>query len=235
MSFCAGLNHHQMEPTWGGKSDSAGSLRANCAHALVGCDGLGNQDLLTLLLTPLVDKDKSVRVEAVRALAQLGESAVPLLRLRALLPGEDSEEMSAACFGALLAIEQETAVPFVAGFLDAEDECAAEAAFALAETHSRGHLPRFLSSEKGGTGPDPWFASVLLSAIALTRIPEAINYLIVLIESDTREAPSAIEALGRIAPSAELRARVEQAIEQADGPRLREAFRQHLPEPPTHE
>ncbi len=102
--FLRGLRHHQMEPTWGGRSDSAGTLRATCAHALVACNGLDNQELLILLLDPLVDKDKSVRVEAVRALAQLGEMAVAVLRLRALIPGEDPEVLG-QCFTALLAIE----------------------------------------------------------------------------------------------------------------------------------
>ncbi len=69
--FLRGLFHHQMEPVWGGRSDSAGALRANCPHALLGCDGLIAQDILLLLLDLLADHDKSVRVEAVRALAQL--------------------------------------------------------------------------------------------------------------------------------------------------------------------
>jgi hypothetical protein len=64
--FLRGLRHHQMEPTWGGRSDSAGTLRAHCAHALIACNGLDNQELLILLLDVLVDVDKSVRVEAAR-------------------------------------------------------------------------------------------------------------------------------------------------------------------------
>jgi hypothetical protein len=133
--FLRGLRHNQMEPTWGGRSDSAGTVRANCALALVGCDGLDNQQLLVLLLDPLVDPDKSVRVEGVRALAQLGEAAVPVLRLRALIPGEDPEVLG-QCFSALLGLEREDAILFVAGFLEAGDDAAGEAAFALAETHT---------------------------------------------------------------------------------------------------
>jgi len=78
-------------------------------------------------------------------------------------------------------------------------------------------------------GADTWFTGVLLSAIALTRLPEALDYLLATIARDAREAPAAIEAIGRTAPNAELRARVEQAVEKADSPRLRQAFRQHLP------
>jgi HEAT repeat protein len=224
--FLRGLRHHQLEPVWGGKSDTAGSLRANCAHALIACDGLDSQQLLILLIEPLVDKDKSVRVEAVRALSQLGDVAVPILRLRALIGGEDPEVL-AVCFSALLAIEHDEAIPFVAAMLDAGDDAAAEAAFALAETRSPLALAALLNRHKGVV--EPWFAGVLLSAIALTRLPEASDFLIAMIEAEDGEAPAAIEALGRIAPTPELRARIEDAVRETGSPRLEQALREHLP------
>ena len=223
--FLRGLRHHQMEPTWGGRSDSAGTLRANCALALIGCDGLANQDLLVLLLDPLVDQDKAVRVEAVRALAQLGEAAVPVLRLRGLIAGEDAEVLG-QCFTALLAIERDAAIPFVAGFLDAGDDPAGEAAFALAETRSPVALAALLKRQKEFA--DEWFSGVLLSTIALTRLPEAVDFLIGLIEREEREAARAIEALGRAATSDELRARLERAVETTGSPKLLKALREQL-------
>ena len=223
--FLRGLRHHQMEPTWGGRSDSAGTLRANCALALIGCDGLANQDLLVLLLDPLVDQDKAVRVEAVRALAQLGEAAVPVLRLRGLIAGEDAEVLG-QCFTALLAIERDAAIPFVAGFLDAGDDPAGEAAFALAETRSPVALAALLKRQKEFA--DEWFSGVLLSTIALTRLPEAVDFLIGLIEREERDAPRAIEALGRAATSDELRARLERAVETTRSPKLLKALREQL-------
>jgi hypothetical protein len=224
--FLRGLRHHQMEPVWGGKSDTAGTLRANCAHALIGCDGVDNQQLLVFLLDPLVDSDKSVRVEAVRALAQLGEVAVPVLRLRALIPGEEPEVL-ATTFSALLAIERDNAILFVAGFLEAGDDPAGEAAFALAETRNPLALAALLQRQKNVA--DPWFAGVLLSAIALTRLPEAMDFLIGMIEREEREAPVVIEALGRIEPSAELRTRMEQAVEGTGSQRLQKALGENLP------
>jgi hypothetical protein len=220
--FLRGLRHHQMEPTWGGRSDSAGTLRATCAHALVACNGLDNQELLILLLDPLVDKDKSVRVEAVRALAQLGEMAVAVLRLRALIPGEDPEVLGQS-FTALLAIERDAAIPFVAGFLEAGDDPAAEAAFALAEIRNPVALAVLLARQKDSA--DPWFAGVLLSAIALTRLPEAIDFLLGMIEREEREAPAAIEALSRVANGEELQARLERAAGATGSERLEKALR----------
>ncbi len=213
--FLRGLHHHQMEPVWGGRSDSAGTLRANCAHALMGCEGLIAQDVLLLLVDLLADADKAVRVEAVRAIAQLDELALPVLRLRALIPGEEPEVLS-VCFSALLAIDRDASIEFVARFLENGDNAAAEAAFALAETHEPAALAVLLNLRQHPTqaAGEPWFAGVLLSAVALTRLPQAINYLIGLIESDDRDAPSAIEALGKLSPGMELRSRIEQAIEE---------------------
>ena len=223
--FLRGLRHHQMEPTWGGRSDSAGTLRANCAHALVGCDGLDNQQLLVILLDPLVDEDKSVRLETVRAIAQLGEIAVPVLRLRALIRGEEPEVLG-QCFSALLAMERDVAIPVVAGFLEPGDDSSGEAAFALAETRRPAALAALLRRHEDSA--DEWFSGVLLSAIALTRLPEAIDFLIRMIEREEREAPRAIEALSRAAMNDELRSRLMNAVESTGSPRLLKAIDEHL-------
>ncbi|WP_058185347.1 HEAT repeat domain-containing protein [Terracidiphilus gabretensis] len=224
--FLRGLTFHQYEPVWGGRSDTAGTLRGNCALALVTCEGLITPDLLVLLLEPLTDADKSVRVEAVRALAALGEPAVPVLRLRALVPGEEPEEMLAVCFQALLGIEREDAIPFVGRFLESEDDSASEAAFALAETHLPAALETLIRSQK--KGHDPWFMGVLLSAIALTRLPEGVDFLIGFIEREEREAEAAIEALVQLGPNDELRSRIAKAVEDTGSPRLKKAFETHV-------
>jgi hypothetical protein len=220
--FLRGLNHHQMEPVWGGRSDTAGTLRGNCAHGLMGCEGLVTQDVLVLLVDLLADEDKAVRVEAVRAIAQLDDMAVPVLRLRALIPGEEPEVL-AVCFSALLAIDRDAAIPFVARSLAKGGDGAGEAAFALAETHHPAALEALMAARRQ-PGNDPWFAGVLLSAIALTRLPQAINSLIGLIEAEDHEAPRVIEALLKSSPGAELRARIEQAVEGTGSARLRKAF-----------
>jgi hypothetical protein len=224
--YLRGLTFHQWEPVWGGRSDTAGTLRGNCALALVTCEGLITPDLLVLLLDPLTDVDKSVRVEAVRALAALGEPAVPVLRLRMLVPGPESEEVQAMCFQALLAIEREDAVSFVARFLEVGDDSAAEAAFALAGTHLPAALEVLVQNQKSVS--DPWMMGVLLSAIALTRLPQGMDFLIGLIEQEAREAETAIEAMAQLEPNNELRARIAKAVDDAGSPRLKKAFERHV-------
>jgi len=227
-AYLRGLRHHQMEGSYGGLSDTAGALRGACTHALVDCPGLSDADLLGLLLEPLTDADKTVRMEAARAIGQVGGvSAALLLRLRALL-AKDEPEVLGAVYSALLAVEGARAVALVAAALKDGDDLAGEAAFALAEMRAPEALAALTARLRAGA--DGWFGGVLLSAIALTRLPEAIDFLVALIARDAREAPAAIEAIGRTAPNAELRARVEKAVEQAGSPRLQQAFRQHFPE-----
>jgi len=234
-TYLRGLRHHQMEPSFGPPVDSAAALRGTCAHALVDCPGISDADLLTLLLEPLTDDDKAVRMDAARAIANVGGiSAALLLRYRAMLTplfrGLEDPEVLGAVYSALLSLEGPAAIPLVVAFLEDADDLAAEAAFALADLRSEESLAPLIARHRAGVS-DPWFAGVLLSAIALTRLPQAADYLIALIESDAREAPQAIEAIGRSAPTSEQRARVQQAVEQADSHRLRKAFLQHLPPP----
>jgi len=237
-TYLRGMKHHQDEPVWNGSSDTAGALRGTCTHALVDCPGISDAELLTALLEPMTDADKTVRVEAARAIGQVGgPSAALILRLRALLGpalrDQDEPEVLGAVYSALLSIEGARAIPLVSSYLEEGDDLAAEAAFALANVRASEALAALTERLRAGT--DTWFGSVLFSAIALTRLPEAVDFLIGLIARDAREAPAAIEAIGRIAPSAELRSRVQQAVEQAGSQRLQQAFRQHLPAQPERE
>jgi hypothetical protein len=98
-AYLRGMRHHQMEASWGPPVDTAGTLRATCAHALVDCPAMSDADLLTALLEPLTDTDKTVRMEGARAIAQVGGvSAALLLRLRALLAPQLETKLSRRCW-----------------------------------------------------------------------------------------------------------------------------------------
>jgi HEAT repeat protein len=225
--YLRGLRHHQMEGVWGGQSDTAGTLRGTCAHALVDCPGISDHELLATLLELFIDKDKSVRVETARAIGNVGgPSAVLLLRLRVLLGNEPEPEVLGACFSALLDLEAKRAIPLVAKYLEEGDDVSAEAAFAL----SAMRVPEALAvlTARRDSFADDWFDGVLLSSIALSRLPEGLDYLIGMIERDERRAAAAIEAIRRSGPSEETRARVERAVRGAANPRLEMAMREHL-------
>ena len=218
--FVRGMRHIQMEPVWGGRSDTAGTLRATCALALVQCRSLPEPDLLAHLLDLLADKDKAVRVEAARAIEQVGSpSASLLLRLRATL-GNDEPEVLGACYSGVLQIEGVQAIAWVSRFLVSADDSAAEAALAIAATHS---LEGFEALRKYlNTASDPWFRSVLLSAISLTRQDPANKFLLDLVRTESLDAERAIEAIVRSAPNQEIMHHLEDIV--ADNSRLARAL-----------
>ncbi len=218
--FLRGMRHIQMEPVWGGQSDTAGTLRATCALALVQCRSLSEKTLLEHLVELLADSDKAVRVEVARAIEQIGSpSASVLLRLRAVL-GSDEPEVLGACYGGVLRIEGGRAIPWAARFLASADDNAAEAALALAGTH----LPEAFEAlrEAFANGHDPWWRSVLLSAIALTRQDAALEFLLELVRKDGLDAEPAIEAVLRSMPSPAALERLKELV--TSNPRLKKVF-----------
>jgi len=235
--FLRGMKHIQPEPSYGATSDSAGTLRATCALALVQCRSLAEANLLAHLVDLLADKDKVVRVEVVRAIEQVGSSSSALLlRLRAVLgsnpnsrnPLQDSDEepeVLGACYSGILRIEGPSAIPWIARFLSDSDDAAAEATLAIAGTHSPQAfevLREHLAKES-----DPWFCSVLLSAIALTRQDAALEFLLDQVRQESRQAEPAIEAILRSAPSEEIKSRLEKLV--SANQRLTRAFQKSLP------
>ena len=221
--FLRGMRHIQNEPVWGGQADTAGTLRSTCAHALVGCRGLPERELLAHLIELFGDKDKSVRAEAARAVESIGsQSAALLLRLRATLSA-DEPEILGACFSGVLAIEGTAAIAWAKGFMAAGDDVAAEAALAIAGTRSPEAFDALRDRFHGAR--DAWFRSVLLSAIALTRQQPACDFLFELVRTASGHAEAAIEALLRSAPPAEITEQLEQLVSQ--NPRLARTFATH--------
>jgi HEAT repeat protein len=217
--FLRGMHHIQLEPVWGGRSDTAGTLRATCALALVQCRSVTETDLLAHLIELLADKDKAVRTEVVRAIEQVGSPAASLLlRLRAVL-GADEPEILGACYGGILRIEGVRAIPWVSRFLRSADDSAAEAALALAGTHSPEGLQAL--RECFGEAKEPWWRSVLLSAIALTRQDAALEFLFDLVRTESLDAEGAIKAILRSGPSDETVQALDKLV--ANNPRLARA------------
>ena len=195
--FLRGTRHIQLEPVWGGSSDTAGTLRGACALALVQCRELSSHRVLTHLTPLLADKELSVRVNAVRAIEQVGtDSAALLLRLRAEL-ASDEPELLGACYSGVLALEGAGSIPWAAQFLAPQDDAAAEAAMAIAQTHTPAAFELLRSTFLKAL--DPWFRTALLSAVALTRQQAATDWLLKLIEKDGQDAAEAHAALCRSA------------------------------------
>ena len=69
---------------------------------------------------------------------------------------------------------------------------------------------------------DPWLRSVLLSAIAMTRQDEALEFLLELVRTESLNAEAAIEAVLRSMPSSEIIQRLERCV--VGNPRLAHAL-----------
>jgi hypothetical protein len=130
--FVRGSRHIQMEPVWGGAEDSAPHLRGNCFLALVQCSDLPRFNVFGYLVDAMSDSADPVRVEAVRAIHQLGgDEAVLLLRLKARV-GDSRPLIIGHVFDALLDLERERAVTFVSEYMKEHNvELRDEAALAL--------------------------------------------------------------------------------------------------------
>ena len=200
--FLSGLRHHQHEPNWGGTTDTAGALRGTCALALVQCRDLASPILLRHLTPLFADEDLPVRVNAARAIEQVGSDAAALiLRLRAEL-GSDEPELLAACIGGVLRLDGAPALPWVAAFLTRADDLSTEAAFVLAEHRSPEAVAHLRQAH--ASAHNRGLRTTLLAAIASTRLPEATTFLLQLIASHSPEAQAAAKALCDAGPTPEL-------------------------------
>jgi HEAT repeat protein len=228
--FLCGMHHIQLEAVWGGRSDTAGPLRATCALALVQCRRLTNDELLAHLIDLFADKDKTVRAEVARAVEQVGSPpASLLLRLRATL-AHDEPEVLGACYSGILRLEGVSAIPWVSHFLITGDDAAGEAALAIAGTRSPEAFDALRKTLD--TASDPWFRSVLLSAIALTRQDAAMDFLLDLVKSESLDAEHAIEAVMRSMPSQEVVRCLESLVK--GNPRLASAFATQRSDHPSY-
>ena len=79
--------------------------------------------------------------------------------------------------------------------------------------------------ERFAEAKDPWWRSVLLSAIALTRADAAMEFLLDLVRTESLDAEAAIEATLRAAPSDEMVSALESLVR--DNPRLSNVFAAH--------
>jgi HEAT repeat protein len=174
--FLRGSRHVQMEPVWGGQADTAGTLRGICLLALVGCTDLKREEILRYLVNALTEAAAPVRVDAARALAQMGgEESALLLRLKARM-GDSEPSVTGQALESLLALERKEALPFVAGFLSPTGgEIAEEAALALGASRMAAAVE--LLREVWGRTRHPEFRPVLLRALCISRDEQALAFL----------------------------------------------------------
>ncbi len=216
-----GIHHMQMEGVWGGSSDTAAELRGLCAFGLVRCN---YRDVMIELGDLIMDPEPSCRIMAARAIAYSeNDAGLPLLRMK-VLAGDKSADVSGECFVAMLRLSPRKSVEFVARYVDSDDDDLKQLAI-LSLGESR--LPAALNAltehfRRAITGDE---RKPLILAIALTRLPASVDFLIQVIAEEHRQLGiEAIDAMKMYRTDATIRARIEATIEKRGEPELRRAF-----------
>jgi len=196
--FLRGARHVQMEPVWGGQEDTAGTLRGICLLALVACADLKREEILRHLVNGLTEAGPTVRVDAARAIAQMGgEEAALLLRLKARM-GDREASVTGQALEGLLAVERKEALGFVAEFLSpAGGEIAEEAALALGASRMAAAVE--LLRDAWSRSRHPEFRGVVLRGLCISRDEQALGFLEELVkngrEQDAADARAALSLL----------------------------------------
>jgi HEAT repeat protein len=230
--YIRGIRHIQLEPVWGGTSDTAANLRGACALALAGC-ALDRITILTHLVDLLADPEKPVRIDAARAIDQVSgfESAL-LLRLKALT-GDEESGVTGQCLASLLDMSPVDYIPFAARFLDSKDsDVQLEAIGALGECNHPDAVE--LLKQTWTNARDPEKRRAILLSLSASRQPAAMEFLVSVVE-DARpeEASTALTALGAGRFREDVRARVTRVVERRR--ELKAVFEKNWPRMDTNE
>jgi hypothetical protein len=225
LPYLKGLRHVQLEGSYGPPVDEAAKLRALSAQGLLRTP---YSEALAEVTSLLVDPEPAARAGAIRALsANGGETGLLLLRLK-VLTGDPELAVLAECFCALLSSGGDRSVAFVARYIDAADEAIAESAI-LALGESR--LPAAFSvlKEKWGRTAAASVRVFLLAALAASRLDEAVDFLIGVIETASHAtARDALEALSIYRHNPRIAQAVQQAVHARNEKLLTDAFTQNF-------
>jgi HEAT repeat protein len=229
-AYLRGLTHVQLEPAWGGRADTAASLRGTCALALSQCP-LDDLEILNHLADTLADPDRGVRVDGARAIEQLNrpEGAI-LLRLKLLLGDADSVVMG-QCFESMLSLAPDGGLGFVARFLQSPNpDVQFEAASVLAQCRD----PRALAILHE-FWQDPLRSLDVRQAILInlgaSALPEAVDFLLdVMAREPVPLATLALEALSNSRLRTDARPRLATIVSARDSAALTTAFNERFPD-----
>jgi HEAT repeat protein len=193
--FARGLRFIQMEPSFGGREDSAQTLRGACALALVACPLPRFEILLHLVDALAADAAKPVRIDAARAIAQVpGVDSILLLRFKALA-GDKDAEVTGQCFVSLLDLAPSEYIPFVANFIHGADaDVRLEAVAALGECHDAQAATALIAHYQ--TNFNDEVKRAILLSLGASRQPAAAEFLVsVIAAARQNDALTAIQAL----------------------------------------
>jgi HEAT repeat protein len=207
--YLAGMRHVQMEPGWGGSSDTAVELRAVCAMGLASTT---YPNKLRQLVNLLVDPEWQARSGAVRAIAAVGSDTASLLLRFKALTGDKEPDVLADCFSGLLAVEGAEAVPLVTSFAEARHQEVREAAILALGASRRSDAIDWLIERFEGVAHLETRQCILLS-LATSRTEAAIEFLLGVIRRGSAQTSAmAVSAMDVNRADRRIQEEVEKAL-----------------------
>lgn len=207
--YLAGMRHVQMEPGWGGSSDTAVELRSVCAMGLASTT---YPNKLRELVDLLVDPEWQARAGAVRAIAAVGSDTASLLLRFKALTGDKEPDVLADCFSGLLAVEGAEAVPLVTSFAGERNQEVREAAILALGASRRSDAIDWLK-ERFESVADPETRQCILLSLATSRTEAAIGFLLSVIrDGSVRTSAMAVSAMEVNRTDRRIQEEVEKAV-----------------------
>ena len=216
----------QNEPVFGGSEDTAVELR--CV-GLAGLARIEGSAALPRFIDAMIDPARDVRAASAQAMGCIGsEAAGMVLRLKARL-GDREPEVFSECLSGLLMVDPRANLPLVAEYLvpSSEDRCEA-AAMAMGKSR----IPEALDllKECWPRCPSMGLRQRVLLAIAMMRLPAAIDHLLEVVGSDSeKDAAAALGALKIHSYDPKLRDRLEAIVHESGSRTLRAIFDRDFP------
>ncbi|HEX4123862.1 MAG TPA: HEAT repeat domain-containing protein [Tepidisphaeraceae bacterium] len=208
--FLAGVRWVQMEPAYGGSTDTAAELRGICAMGLV---RVGYPRVMEILVDLLADPSEQTRIMAVRALAYANQDAGALLLRLKILTGDPDERVIAEAIAAVGQIGGIKALEFLRRLMQDGPGTAAfsAAAMAVGDLHHADALEALLTVWRESMLRET--REALLLPIALCRLPAAIDFLLTVIaENPEPLARGSVEALAIFRHDPQLKSKIAAAV-----------------------
>ncbi|MBV8847246.1 MAG: HEAT repeat domain-containing protein [Bryobacterales bacterium] len=229
--FLKGIDHIQLEPVYGGKADSAATLRGACALALIDCR-MDDLLILSRLADRLADPETPVRLDAALAIGQFGrDEGALLLRLKALL-GDREPEVTGQCFNSLMAIAPRDSLAFIRRFLENTDEAVVAEAAGVLATSREPEAIEILKTFWKTRAPIEARKAILISLGASTMREAAEFLLAVLAQESSELASQALRALAASRFHRDMQAQIQAALKEKQDDELNRIFENQFPREP---